>query len=196
MAVGDAPFSMSEDLKNSLLESLKDPDFIRILRDEVMAPIIKSLVSEAVAERDQEIRELRQELREVRDELNSLEQYSRLSCLNISGIPETASETTDQIVRDVAAAAGVTLGPAAIDVSHRVGRQQEGKCRPIIVKMVSRSSRDALYAARKDIRSGRVPALSADVLKKGFSSESLTRANQRVMYAARQLKRRGKLHAA
>ena len=185
----------SEDLKRTLMESLKDPDYIKVLRDEVLAPIIKSLVSDAVAARDQEICALRQELREVREELNSLEQHSRLTCLNISGIPESPSESTEQIVRDVAAAAGVTLSPTAIDVSHRVGRPQEGRCRPIIVRMATRTSRDALYAARKDLRSGRVPALGAEMIKKVFISENLTRANQRVMFAARQLKRRGKLHS-
>ena len=177
------------------MECFRDPDFISLLREQVMAPIIKSLVSEAIAERDREICDLRQELQEARDEINSLEQYSRRSCLNISGIPESATESTDQIVTDVAVAAGVTLGPADIDVSHRVGRQQDGKCRSIIVKMVSQRSRDTLYAARKDLRSGRVPALSAEILKSVFISENLTRANQRVMYAARQLKRRGKIHA-
>ena len=186
----------SEDLKKSLMECLRDPDFLALLREQVMAPIITSLVTEAVAERDREICDLRRELREVRDELNSLEQYSRRGCLNISGVPEEASESTDAIVRDVAAAAGVTLGPDAIDVSHRVGRQQPGKCRPIIVKMTSFTSRDALYSARKDLQSGRASTLSAEMIKKVFISENLTRANQRVMFVARQLKRRGKLHAA
>lgn len=185
----------SEEIKKSLMECLQDPDVLTLLREQVMAPIISSLVTEAVAERDREICDLRRELREVREELNSLEQYSRRACLNISGIPEAASESTDAIVRDVAAAAGVTLGPEAIDVSHRVGRPQQGKNRPIIVKMASFTSRDALYSARKDLRPGRASALSAETLKGVFISENLTRANQRVMFAARQLKRRGKLHA-
>ena len=122
-----------------------------------MAPIIRSLVSEAVAERDREISELRRELREVRTEMNALEQYSRRSCLNISGVPEARDESTDNIVRDVAAAAGVTLGPTDIDCSHRLGRQQDGKSRTIIVKLTSQNTRDKLYEARKHRPESRPP---------------------------------------
>ncbi|KAF0295941.1 hypothetical protein FJT64_006546 [Amphibalanus amphitrite] len=178
------------------MECIKDPAFLTLLREEVMAPIIKSLVSEAIAERDSEIAELRQEPREVRSELNALQQYSRRSCLNISGIPESENESTDRVVRDVAAAAGVTLGPTDIDCSHRLGRQQDGKCRTIIVKMSSHSSRDALYAARKNLRSARSSAFGPEILKGIFIAENLTKANQQVMYAARQLKKRGKIHSA
>lgn len=193
----------SEDMRSSLLECLRDPEFLTLLRDEVMAPIIRSLVTEAVAERDQQISDLKQELKEVRTELkevrtevNALEQYSRRSCLNISGMPESTGESTDEIVRSVAAAAGVTLSAADIDSSHRVGRQQDGKRRTIIVKLSSRVCRDKLYEARKVLRSSRSSVLSEDILRGVFISENLTKANQHVMYTARQLKRRGVLHSA
>ena len=186
----------SEDMKTSLMECIKDPTFLTVLREEVMAPIIRSLVSEAVAERDREISELRRELREVRTEMNALEQYSRRSCLNISGVPEARDESTDNIVRDVAAAAGVTLGPTDIDCSHRLGRQQDGKSRTIIVKLTSQNTRDKLYEARKHLRTSRSTVLSPDLLRGIFISENLTKKNQLVMYTARRLKRRGKLHSA
>ena len=192
----------SEGLMDSLLECMQSEKYLKVLREQVLAPIINGLVTDALAKRDKEIsdlqeelREARSELKEVRSELNALEQYSRRSCLNISGMPEAATESTDRVVLDVAAAAGVTLAPTDIDCSHRVGRQQNGKNRTIIVKLTSRNGRDALYAARKDLRSSRSSTISAEVLKGVFISENLTKANQQVMYTARQLKRRGKLHS-
>ena len=207
---------------SAMMQCIKDPAFLTLLREEVMAPIIREIselrqeLKEVRSERDREISELREELKEarseqeqelkdvrsalqqelaeVRSELNELEQYSRRSCLNISGIPETATESTDRIVRDVAAAAGVTLTPADIERSHRVGRQQNEKSRTIIVKLSSHS-RDALYAARKNLRSASSATLGPEVLKSVFIAENLTKANQQVMYTARQIKRRGKLHS-
>ena len=195
-----------------LMECFRDPEFIEHLREAVLAPVIRQVVSEAVAlreealselrsemaaeieKRDDQIRKLRGEVRAAKEGLNELEQYSRRNCLLISGIPEGERESTDQLVMDVAKAAGVTVTRADIDRSHRIGPRRSGKTRQIIVKMTSYNKREELYQSRKDLRSGRVqkhPVLTAAVLSRSFISENLTQQNQKTLFVARQLKRKG-----
>ena len=144
------------DFKTSLLDAFRDEEFVKILRDNILAPIlgpvVKAAVKQAIAAKDREIADLRGELKEVRDEMNALEQYSRRNCLDIAGVPETPNENTDDHVIGVARALGVPLGKPDIEISHRVGRPRDGKTRKIIVKFVSYRKRQELYAERKKLR--------------------------------------------
>ena len=55
-------------------------------------------------------------------EVNNLTKYSRRNCLRISGIPETKSESTDDIVLDMANAIGADLILEDIERSHWLGK--------------------------------------------------------------------------
>ena len=62
-------------------------------------------------------------------------QYSRRNCLVVSGIAEKRGEDTDEIIQTFAAEKlGIELEDMDIDRSHRLGKKQVGKPRPIIVK--------------------------------------------------------------
>lgn len=52
-------------------------------------------------------------------------------------------ETTDELMINVAKAAGVTLSPKDIDRSHRVGQRKQGRHRAIVLKLVSNNMRHA-----------------------------------------------------
>ena len=52
--------------------------------------------------------------------LDNAEQYSRRSCLRISGVKSTTGETTDDIVLNIAKACNVDLSLSDIDRSHRI----------------------------------------------------------------------------
>ena len=82
----------AEDVKQALIECFKDPGVIEVLRDEVLLPVIRQAVTEAVADKDREISELREEIVRQRQEINDLEQYSRKNCLSITGLPEKPDE--------------------------------------------------------------------------------------------------------
>ena len=56
---------------------------------------------------------------------DDLEQYTRRSCLRISGIPETQNEDTTHHVLILAGEVGADISIDDIDRSHRVGRFQE-----------------------------------------------------------------------
>ena len=66
-----------------------------------------------------------------------MEAYSRRNCLTISGVPEREGEATDQLVADIAKAAGVTIALTDLDRSHRIGQQKRGRHRNIVVKLLS-----------------------------------------------------------
>ena len=81
------------------------------------------------------------------------EQYSRRNSarLWIKDDEEKKEENTDAIVLNIAQKAGVKLQANDIDRSHRVGKPNQGKARPIICKFTSYSTRDRLYQARKKL---------------------------------------------
>ena len=188
----------AEDIKQALIECFKDPGVTAVLRDEVLKPIIQQAVSEAEAAKDKEICELKTEIEKQRQDINDLEQYSRKNCLSITGLPEKPDESVSRTVVGLARAVGVDLLPTDIDVAHRLGFKNRSNTRPVIVKLVRFEKRQELYAARKRIRGselGQGSPITATEAENVFIADSLTRYNQSIMFAARQLKRKGKLFA-
>ena len=184
----------AKDIKKAMMDCLKDDDVQSLLLGKMEA-----IVAKAVAAKDQEIAELKDQLRRTNDQLNELEQYSRRLCVNIAGVPETANESTDQLVTDLAKMAGVAIAPADIDRTHRIGKPGTGKARPIIVRFANFTKRQELYNARRELRKPRPvrgSTVSPEVAGKTFLSDNLTRQNQHTMYVARNLKKEGKIHSA
>ena len=209
-------------IKKALLAAMKESDFQEIVREQVNAAVaeqvavalaemrsaiseqVKTAVAAAVAEeasaRTDEINSLKEELAATKEQLNTLEQYSRRACLNVSNIPEgSQAEDTDQLVIDVARMAGVTFTKADIDVSHRIGAARPGKPRTIVARFAHFSKRQELYDARRQLRQPRSfpgSSVTTEAVRQAYISDNLTKDNQYVMYQARQLKKEGKLHSA
>ena len=79
------------------------------------------------------------------------EQYSRRNCLRITGVPEEATENTDEIVLKLAFDLGTDIRLSDIDRSHRFGRIDSARARPrdIIVKFATRQK---LYKVRSSLK--------------------------------------------
>ena len=184
-----------ETVKKALIEAMKDAVFHDIIKEHMSAA-----VSEAMAERDARISALEEELRETKQQLNTLEQYSRRLCINVSNIPEGGvNESTDQLVIDTAKLAGVTVTKGDLDRTHRVGAAKPGKTRNIVARFVTFAKRQEVYDARKklrDARSLRGLTVTPETAAKIFISDSLTRENEYIMYRARQFRKEKKLFAA
>lgn len=126
--------------------------------------------------------------------LDTAEQYSRRACLRISGMSETAEESTDQIVLNIARACHVLL--SEIDRFHRVYTRRppaasNTKTRPadIIVKFVSYRSRAAFFKGKTELKS--------NPTYKGVSiNDDLTRPRAELLRNARSLVRNNKLNSA
>lgn len=138
---------------------------------------------------------LKQSISELESKLSTkvddLEQYSRRSCIRISGIEEVTDENTDEIVLQLANRLDVELNPRDIDRSHRVGApksletdRQPTRPREIIVKFKSYQARLALLKGRKALRRN----------KEGiYINEDLTQTRKSLAYECRTLKRDRKI---
>ena len=183
-----------EEFRDLFLQSLRDPATISAFGD-IFKPIVDSAVAEAVKAKDEQISRLEAELLEQKEKYNDLEQYSRKNCVNISGLPETPNEDLTSKVIQLGTALGVPISANDIDTAHRLGNPARSRNRTCIVKFVRFDKRQEVYAARKKLRDDTVRS-ALDTTGDGILiTENLTRANQEVMYAARQLKRGGKLFA-
>ena len=189
---------MDEETKAKFLDAMKDPEMSAAL-EAILVPIVGAAVKAAMETREEEISKLKRELTDTKAKLDELEQYSRKNCLNIAGVPETAGESTSQLVRDLAKSIDVNVQLDDIDACHRIGQKTPGKHRSIIVKFTRFDQRQDVYAARRKLREVAAPAggpFTTDQLKGIYISDNLTKHRHSILYAARQLKRKGKLYAA
>ena len=126
-----------------------------------------------------------------KDALNEYEQYSRRDCLEFSGIPKRATENTNQIVIDIAEAAGVDIEEDDISVSHRLPPNKRNNDRPpvIIAKFVRRDTREQLYRARKELRNKTTQDIGFSIHNKIFIPENLTLKNRELFKKCLQFKK-------
>ena len=181
-------------MKMVLMDCFKEGEFQAILKEAVAAA-----VTEAMAAKDAEIADLKEQLKKTTMQVNDLEQYSRRLCVNVSGIPESASESTDQIVIDLGKMCGVSLTATDLDRTHRIGKANAGAPRIIIARFATFAKRQEFYNARRELRKPRPvrgSTVTAETAGKTFVTDNLTKQNQHVMYVARCMRKEGKLHSA
>ena len=111
---------------------------------------------------------------------DAAEQYSRRDNLRITGVTKNKGENTDQLILDLSAGIGADLSIDEIAVSHRVGKQKaSGKPRDILVKFVSRRSRDKILK--------KCSLLKTNGYAQTYVNEDLTKVRPELLYEARQL---------
>jgi hypothetical protein len=131
----------------------------------------------------------------LESKVNSLEQYGRRDCLEIHGIEETARENCLALIQGLAKASGLTLHPSDISTAHRIPNQK-GERKKIIVKLVRRDCRNALFDSIKSSRPTvtnlnvelsrmGIPPLRVEQDREGiFANESLTKHNRGILIKA------------
>ena len=105
-------------------------------------------------------------------------------CVNISDIPENASEDAKKIDPEVSNINGARLDPSDIDVAHRIGRQRPGKTCNIIAHFATLLKQQVFYNARGALRGAHAPPGSqppSDVLANTFITDNLTQQNEFLM---------------
>lgn len=140
------------------------------------------------------LKDVNNNLRREREALNDLEQYGRRSMVDIGGIPRREGESTDNTVIQIASKIGVPLTINNIEVSHRISAHKDAS---IIVKFLSRRTRDAFYKSRKNLKNVRVKDLNIGLNncdKKIFVNESLTPQNGKLFKKTRELLARHSSH--
>lgn len=125
--------------------------------------------------------------------IDTAEQYSRRSCLRISGIKQTPDESTDDIVLNIARACDAKITLTDIDRSHRIPPRspsaRASQHADIIVKFVSYRSRAALFSGKSRLKKN-------DVYSNVYINEDLTRYRAFLLRSARKLVKDGKINSA
>ena len=105
------------------------------------------------ATHENQIDDLLANLEERSSVLEDQMQYSRRNCLIVTGIAENRGEDTDKVMQSFAMdKLGIQLPESEIDRSHRLGKKQIGKPRPIIIKFVRYNMRRKFMKERRKLK--------------------------------------------
>eukprot|EP00057_Strongylocentrotus_purpuratus_P032904 XP_789340.3 PREDICTED: uncharacterized protein LOC584387 [Strongylocentrotus purpuratus] len=137
---------------------------------------------------------MRKEIDELKEVNDDAEQYSRRTCLVISGVPERMNENTDsRIIQLCKEDLGVDIKMDDVERSHRLGQQKpqsDGSTKPrigttnyshtprnIIVKFNSYRTREQVYSARFKLKN-----LSDENNHHVYINESLTKKRKELLW--------------
>ncbi|XP_046683317.1 uncharacterized protein LOC124369370 [Homalodisca vitripennis] len=130
----------------------------------------------------EENEKLRNTVEDLEVRMRDIEQYSRISNIEISGVPESRNENLDTLLSDVARAIGVELKEESVEAAHRVPSYNKKRAAPIVVKFKSRRDKEAWISGFKATR-----PLTADRInpmlpkEKVFVNEHLSPANKKLL---------------
>lgn len=197
----------------SLIEALKDPSVVDRLKksigmdtdtiaDRVLERIDERLkrMEVSITAKDKKIEALEAKVEELEKKMDDAEQYSRRTSVRIAGIPEGNTETNDEVrAKTNALFESIGVSPT-ISRLHRVGPKKKvtsasssaapaepPKPRPILVQFTSYQDKSDIMKASKEL-----PNINKDV----YINEDLTRIRSKILYEARQLKKKKKIHKA
>lgn len=134
---------------------------------------------------------LKTKVKTLESRLEEIEQYSRVNCLEINGVPEKKNENVFDIIKVVGNSLGVEIREEMVDACHRMGSRQDGKSRGIIVKFTHRNVKEDVLHKRKVKRNFNSHDINftdspTEVI---YVNESLSPARRKILNAARALKR-------
>lgn len=167
--------SESRDMDNFIKKfktAIKDEEVQQIFCSFLEKPFLTRLVEENTI--------LKERIDMLESRIEDMEQYSRRTCLNISGVQEQDNEDTDKIILQLAKEMDVPLQPSEISRSHRLPNSRSKKPRGIIVRFTTYNKRLLFLKGRKKLRETR---------NKIFVNEQLTKQRADLAYGCRQLKR-------
>ena len=174
------------------LQSIQDSQqFISAKFDEVLTSI-NSLKEENAQLKVEnvnlklEVNAMSQKIIKLEEGQEELKSYSRRDCLEFHGIPETPSENTDEIVKQICNLIDVDITEADVSVSHRLPTRR-GTVKSIIAKFTRRNIRDKIYRQRSRLRN----YTSSDIVlshtsNKLYINESLTPSAKELFYKVRE----------
>ena len=169
-------------IERALVRALSSDSIKDMFRNDILKPI-----ADKVDLRKKKIDILVNENDMLRSELEELKQYTRRNALRIynSTWREIPDECTDDLILNLSDEFGLSIKRDEISRSHRVGKPQPRKLRPVLVKFISFRARQKLFNARKDI-SMAYPFIHIN--------EDLTRLSSDLAFKAREFRRQGRLY--
>lgn len=188
-------------LTNQSQFRLSDEDILRLarqvqtfLKDEIdqLVEIKVALATEPLKQEIAGIKDvivkLQSDMKAMVTKNDELEQYSRRSCLRVSGIVEKPNEDVTQLVLDLADRISADINVPDIDRTHRVGKVQSDNTpgrkhagREIIVKFTNYEARLRFLKGRAKLREQKASI---------FINEDLTKTRKNVAFECRQLQKK------
>lgn len=185
-------------IANQVQTRLSDEDVVRIASQlksllkqeieqlvEVKIRLATEPLKQQVNDMQITLNQLKSDLKEVIEKNDELEQYSRRSCLRVSGINESDNENVTEKIIHLASRTGADITARDIDRAHRVGKKNTGRNRQadreIIIKFSTYDARLKFLKSRTKLR---------EKNEKIYINEDLTKFRKNLAYECRDLRRK------
>ena len=149
--------------------------------------------SQKLNESESALENERKKNQEATANFESLAQYLRRDCLEISGIPLSEDYSTNDIVIAVGKAINVSVKEEDISTSHPLPSYNSDAPPKIIVKFTRRDVRNVYYASRRKlikIKTNELPDVGVTERVNIYISESLTPFKKKLFGAVNSVKKR------
>lgn len=185
----------NEDLATSLQACL---DEIRELKLSVVALETKLVATDAQIELlECEKVSLQKDNCALSERLNDSEQYSRINCLEINGVPNVPGENIVETIKLVSRAIDFPFEESMVDACHRLAKNPHDPQQPqgIIIKFLRRSDKENMLAKRKVKSNFNTSHLDESLARRVktpnniYVNESLTKTNRILLSKSREYKR-------
>ena len=141
------------DLKNAILAKIDEKfrefksDFINEIKDQIKNQVSEAIEAEirkreelesTVAVLQQHVKNFQKQMAVLQSENKELEQYGRLLCIRVEGIPTTVNETSKEVLKKVQSLineAECDIPDVAIDRADRVGNGYNNRKAIIFAKV-------------------------------------------------------------
>ncbi|CAN7937898.1 unnamed protein product [Ixodes hexagonus] len=187
-----------ESLKSAVTEIQQTVDFLSARYDSLL--LVATANSTSIAELRNETTSLRsvvneqsQTIEQLQEELNDSDQFSRLSNLEIHGLPHSPNEDLKSVVSELAGRLGlVDFQTRDIQMMHRLPSRRDvppaaantsrSRHPAILIRFISATIRDQWLTAREKLRT----LAATGSLPKLFFNENLTRKNRELFWMVRE----------
>lgn len=131
--------------------------------------------------------ELKQVTCDLRERLRALEQYTRRTNIEISGVPETPGENVEHVIRDVGTALGVEVEESQVSAAHRIPSYRRDRPASLVVQFKDRPTRDmwiTKFKAKKTLTAKNINPTFKD--QKVYINEHLSPDNKQFLTKLKQ----------
>lgn len=141
----------------------------------------------------EENKSLKVRVNSLEEKIEDNEQYSRLNCVEIQGVPMENNENIIETVKKIGMALDMPIKEEMVDACHRLRKRNDGKPPAIIVKFVRRLDKQDMLHKRRVKRTLTTAQMGYPTTSPVYINESLTFLRAKIFAAAREIKKEKKL---
>lgn len=178
-------------IESQTTETTKSIDFISAQYDEILKKIDVTNNLNKVIQTDfenikKDMNEKNNTIKKLEIRLAEIETFSKCNNLEIAGIPQKIREQPIEIVRKVAAAAGITIQHTDITEVIRVPDRRNGAPPKLLVTFSEKRKRDSLLEKKKEINYNEIKDLTTSPI---YIGEELSPFHKEILWKTKQVAR-------